>query len=288
MNDRAQILITAVDQTKAALASVKAGLEGLSGAAGKINGMLAGLGAALSVAGLMAAGKASLETADIGGHRFLPIPAQVQPFNDLQTSLEVSTIRLDLSAEWASNGAVLDTWSAVSSGGDNPAAYTDFYCYYLGCAWWTSPPPLFNWNLVPRGCIEDLIFRALPTAITQVQVHAGSGEPLDTITLSNSNAGTIDSRPLVARHRIFNSPGTPHFVLPEVSAGPAVIGVTQERVVALPDCLVGKVELAPDNMQDFNLFQQGGAINVSAEPGTVPGTIKLQLLRNTTQVTDFE
>ncbi len=63
-SDRAQILITAVDQTKAALASVKAGLEGLSGAAGKINGVLAGLGAALSVAGLMAAGKASLETAD--------------------------------------------------------------------------------------------------------------------------------------------------------------------------------------------------------------------------------
>ncbi len=213
----------------------------------------------------------------IGGHRFLSIPSQVQPFDDLQTSLEVSTIRLDLSAEWADNGAVLDTWSAVSSGGANPAAYTDFYCYYLGCAWWASPPPLFNWNLVPRGCIEDLVFRAMPTAITQVQVHAGSGETLDTITLSNSNAGTIDSRPLVARHRIFNSPGTPHFVLPEVSVGPAVIGVTQERVVALPDCIIGKVELAPDNMQDFNLFQQDGVINVLAEPGTVPGTIRLRL-----------
>ncbi len=213
----------------------------------------------------------------IGGHRFLPIPSQVQPFDDLQTSLEVSTIRLDMSAEWADNGAVLDTWSAVSSGGANPAAYTDFYCYYLGCAWWASPPPLFNWNLVPRGCIEDLVFRALPTAITQVQVHAGSGETLDTITLSNSNAGTIDERPLVARHRIFNSPGTPHFVLPEVNAGQAVIGVTQDRIVALPDCLVGKVELAPDTMQDFNLFQQDGAINVSAESGVVTGTIKLRL-----------
>ena len=63
-SERAQILITAVDQTKAALASVKAGLEGLSGAAGKLNGLLAGLGAALSVAGLMAAGKAALDTAD--------------------------------------------------------------------------------------------------------------------------------------------------------------------------------------------------------------------------------
>ena len=63
-SERAQILITAVDQTKAALASVKANLEGLSNVAGKINGVLAGLGAALSVAGLMAAGKAALDTAD--------------------------------------------------------------------------------------------------------------------------------------------------------------------------------------------------------------------------------
>jgi hypothetical protein len=63
-SDRAQILITAVDQTKAALSSVKANLEGLSGAASKINGVLAGLGAALSLGALVAAGKAALETAD--------------------------------------------------------------------------------------------------------------------------------------------------------------------------------------------------------------------------------
>lgn len=63
-SDRAQILITAVDQTKGALASVKSNLEGLSNAAGKINGVLASLGAALSVAGLVAAGKAALDTAD--------------------------------------------------------------------------------------------------------------------------------------------------------------------------------------------------------------------------------
>ncbi len=63
-SERAQILITAIDQTKAALASVKSGLEGLASAAGKINGVLAGLGAALSIAGLVAAGKAALDTAD--------------------------------------------------------------------------------------------------------------------------------------------------------------------------------------------------------------------------------
>lgn len=63
-SDRAQILITALDQTKQAFASVKSNLEGLSGAAGKVNGLLAGLGAALSVAGLIAAGKAALDVAD--------------------------------------------------------------------------------------------------------------------------------------------------------------------------------------------------------------------------------
>jgi hypothetical protein len=63
-SDRAQILITAVDQTRAALASVKANLEGLSVAAGKVNGVLAGLGAALSLGALVAAGKAALDTAD--------------------------------------------------------------------------------------------------------------------------------------------------------------------------------------------------------------------------------
>jgi len=63
-SERAQILIAAIDQTKQAFASVKSGLEGITTAAKSVNGVLAGLGAALSVAGLMAAGKAALDTAD--------------------------------------------------------------------------------------------------------------------------------------------------------------------------------------------------------------------------------
>jgi len=209
----------------------------------------------------------------ITGHSFLPIPAQVQVYDDLQIELEVASIRLDITAEWANNGAVLDTWSAISASD----AYTDFYCYYLGCSWWVSPPPLFDWNLVPPGCLDDLIFRALPTAITLVQVRAGSGEELDTITLSISNVGTIDSRPIVARHRIFNSPGTPHRVLSEIAVGPTALGVTQEVVVALPECLVGKVELASDTVQDFSLFQSDGVIGITVLPGATPDTIKLRL-----------
>ncbi len=209
----------------------------------------------------------------ITGHGYLPIPARVRVNDDLRTDLEVVSIRLDFSAEWANNGAVLNEWPAVSTS----AAYMDFNCYYFGCSWWASPPPVFDWALVPPGCIEDLVFRALPTAITQVRVSAGSGESLGTLTLSNSNAGTIDSRPVVAQHRIFNSPGTPQSVLPVVNAGPATPGVTQDIVVALPSCIAGKVDLAPDNIQDFSLFQQDGVIDVSAAPGTAPGTIKLRL-----------
>ena len=63
-SDRAQILITAIDQTKSALASVKGNLESLSVAASKVNGVLAGLGAALSLGAVVAAGKAALDTAD--------------------------------------------------------------------------------------------------------------------------------------------------------------------------------------------------------------------------------
>ncbi|MDP2430972.1 MAG: hypothetical protein Q8O33_02975 [Pseudomonadota bacterium] len=213
----------------------------------------------------------------ITGHSFLPIPAKVQVYDDLQIELEVASIRLEITAEWANNGAVLDSWSAISPSVANSAAYTDFYCYYLGCSWWTSPPPLFNWGLVPPGCLEDLIFRALPTAITLVRIRAGSGEALDTLTLSINHVGTIDSRPIVARHRIFNSPGTPHMVLPEIAVGPAVLGVTQEVVVALPECLVGKVELASDTVQDFGLFQSDGVIGITVLAGATPETIKLRL-----------
>lgn len=63
-SDRAQILITAIDQTRQAFASVKSGLENITSAAKSVNGLLASMGAALSVGALVAAGKAALDTAD--------------------------------------------------------------------------------------------------------------------------------------------------------------------------------------------------------------------------------
>lgn len=215
----------------------------------------------------------------IAGHGFLPIPANVVTYDDLGIDLQVASIRLDFSAEWAASGAVLDEWSAISTSEANPDAYTDFYCYYLGCPWWTPPPPVFDWNLVPPGCLEDITIRALPTAVTVVRVSAGTGEPLGESVLSISNVGTIASRPVVARHRIFNSPGTPHQVLPLVEVGPAALGETLEVAVALPACVVGKVELAPDTIQDYNLVQQDGYLGVLALPGATSDAIKLRLTR---------
>jgi len=63
-NNRAQLLITAVDQTRGAFDSIKRNLGDLGNAARSINGLLGTLGLAESAAGLGAMVKASLDSAD--------------------------------------------------------------------------------------------------------------------------------------------------------------------------------------------------------------------------------
>jgi hypothetical protein len=63
-NNRAQLLITAVDHTRGAIDSIKRNLGGLGDAARSLNGLLANLGVAVSAAGLGAMVKSSLESAD--------------------------------------------------------------------------------------------------------------------------------------------------------------------------------------------------------------------------------
>lgn len=63
-NNRAQLLITAVDETRGAFASIKRNLGGLADAATSVNGLLANLGVALSAGGLVAMVKSSLDSAD--------------------------------------------------------------------------------------------------------------------------------------------------------------------------------------------------------------------------------
>ena len=63
-SNRAQILISAVDQTKTAFDSIKRGLGGLTDTAKSVNGVLANLGVAVSVAGLTAMVKSAINTGD--------------------------------------------------------------------------------------------------------------------------------------------------------------------------------------------------------------------------------
>ncbi|WP_410923951.1 hypothetical protein [Pseudomonas aeruginosa] len=63
-NNRAQILISAVDQTKTAFDSIKRGLGGLTDTAKSVNGVLANLGVGVSLAGIGAMIKSSIDSAD--------------------------------------------------------------------------------------------------------------------------------------------------------------------------------------------------------------------------------
>ena len=63
-NNRAQILISAVDQTRSAFDSIKRGLGGLADTAKGVNGVLANLGVAVSVGALSAMVKSAINTGD--------------------------------------------------------------------------------------------------------------------------------------------------------------------------------------------------------------------------------
>lgn len=64
VSNRAQILISAVDETKTAFDSIKRSLRGLTDTARSVNGVLANLGVAVSVAGLTAMVKSAIDTGD--------------------------------------------------------------------------------------------------------------------------------------------------------------------------------------------------------------------------------
>ncbi|MBK7024045.1 MAG: hypothetical protein IPH41_11250 [Sulfuritalea sp.] len=62
--DRAQLLITAVDQTRSAFDSIRGNLAKLGDESNRVRGMLAGLGVTLSVAGFAALIKNAIDSAD--------------------------------------------------------------------------------------------------------------------------------------------------------------------------------------------------------------------------------
>ena len=63
-SNRAQILITAVNQTQAAFSAVKSGLAGLASAAQSVNGVLGNLGLAVTAASMVALVKSSIDAGD--------------------------------------------------------------------------------------------------------------------------------------------------------------------------------------------------------------------------------
>ena len=64
VSNRAQLLITAVDETRGAFDSIKRNLGDLGNVARSLGGMLSGLGVAMSVAGLTAMVKSAIDTGD--------------------------------------------------------------------------------------------------------------------------------------------------------------------------------------------------------------------------------
>jgi hypothetical protein len=91
-NHRAQILIRAVDETRGAFDSIKRGLGGLADAAKSVNGVLAGLGVALSAAGLGAMVKSALDSADALNKLSQRVGITVEALSTLMPAAELSGV----------------------------------------------------------------------------------------------------------------------------------------------------------------------------------------------------
>ena len=92
MTARAQILIRAVDETRAAFGSIQRNLGGLLDAARRVNGALAGLGVALSAAGLGAMVRSALESADALNKLSQRVGITVESLSTLVPAAELSGV----------------------------------------------------------------------------------------------------------------------------------------------------------------------------------------------------
>jgi hypothetical protein len=92
MTARAQILIRAVDETRAAFGSIQRNLGGLLDAARRVNGVLANLGVALSAAGLAAMVKSALDSADALNKLSQRVGITVESLSTLVPAAELSGV----------------------------------------------------------------------------------------------------------------------------------------------------------------------------------------------------
>jgi hypothetical protein len=93
--DRAQILITAVDQTRAAFDSIRSNLVRLGDESNRVKGLLAGLGVSLSVAGFAAMIKSAIDAADSLNKLSQKIGISVEALSTLRFAAQLSDVSLE-------------------------------------------------------------------------------------------------------------------------------------------------------------------------------------------------
>ena len=93
--DRAQLLITAVDQTRSAFDSIRGNLTKLGNESNRVKGLLAGLGVSLSVAGFAAMIKNAIDAADQLNKLSQKIGISVEALSTLRFAAQLSDVSLE-------------------------------------------------------------------------------------------------------------------------------------------------------------------------------------------------
>lgn len=93
--DRAQLLITAVDQTRSAFDSIRGNLAKLGDESNRVKGLLAGLGVSLSAAGFAAMIKSALDAADQLNKLSQKIGISVEALSTLRFAAQLSDVSLE-------------------------------------------------------------------------------------------------------------------------------------------------------------------------------------------------
>ena len=93
--DRAQLLITAIDQTKSAFDSILGNLAKLGDESNRVKGLLAGLGVSLSAAGFAAMIKSAIDAADHLNKLSQKIGISVEALSTLRFAAQLSDVSLE-------------------------------------------------------------------------------------------------------------------------------------------------------------------------------------------------
>ena len=93
--DRAQLLITAVDQTRSAFDSIRGNLARLGDESSRVKGLLAGLGVSLSMAGFAAMIKSAIDAADHLNKLSQKIGISVEALSTLRFAAQLSDVSLE-------------------------------------------------------------------------------------------------------------------------------------------------------------------------------------------------